>query len=53
MVDRLLMYNNYPQVYGSQIRDGGLYPVRDMEGLDGLRTGIDLEGQRAKHQVKW
>lgn len=43
MTDRLLMYNNYPQVYGSQISNGDLYPVRDMEGLDELRASIGLE----------
>lgn len=43
MIDRLLMYNNYPQVYGSQIRDGALYSVRDPEGLDALRASIGLE----------
>lgn len=42
MIDRLLMYHNYPQEYGSQISNGALYPVRDSARLDDLRSGVGL-----------
>lgn len=42
MIDRLLMYHEYPQEYGSQISNGALYPVRDSARLDELRAGIGL-----------
>ena len=42
MIDRLLMYHDYPQEYGSQISNGALYPVRDSARLDELRAGIGL-----------
>ncbi len=42
MIDRLLMYHDYPQEYGSQVRGGALYPVRDSARLDELRAGIGL-----------
>ena len=42
MIDRLLMYHDYSQEYGSQISNGALYPVRDSARLDEIRSGVGL-----------
>ena len=43
MIDRLLMYNDYPQEFGTQIMNGGLYQVRDSARLDERRAGLNME----------
>lgn len=43
MTDRLLMNNNYPQVYGSQILNHKLYPIRNPDSVDYRRATIGLE----------
>ncbi|OAV43429.1 DUF6624 domain-containing protein [Lewinella sp. 4G2] len=42
MIDRLLMYHDYPQEYGSQIQNGDLYPVRDRANLNVIRESVGL-----------
>jgi len=41
--DRLLMYNDYKQVYGSQISNSELYSIRNVDSLNIRRAEIGLE----------
>lgn len=40
--DRFLSYHDYPQIYGSQIVDGHLYPVHDLEKINQKRKEVGL-----------
>lgn len=42
MQDRLLMWNGYKQIYGSQISSGSLYDLEDPETVNERRTDMDL-----------
>ena len=43
LTDRLLMNYGYEQVYGSQILNSKLYPIRDRATVDIRRSAIGLE----------
>lgn len=43
MTDRLLVFHNYPQVYGSQILNWELYPIENPDSVDFRRASIGLE----------
>ncbi|MCO6493569.1 MAG: hypothetical protein J5I98_34430 [Phaeodactylibacter sp.] len=43
MTDRLLVNNNYPQVYGSQIVNWSLYPIENPDSVDIRRASVGLE----------
>jgi hypothetical protein len=42
MEDRILMYNGYKQIYGSQISNGGLYDLEDPDNVNARRAEIGL-----------
>ncbi|WP_156825660.1 DUF6624 domain-containing protein [Lewinella cohaerens] len=41
--DRLLMNNDYLQVYGSQLLNGELYPIENAKTVDQRRDSLGLE----------
>lgn len=43
MTDRMLMNNNYPQVYGSQILNYKLHPIGNPDSVNYRRAAIGLE----------
>ncbi len=43
LTDRLLMNYGYEQVYGSQIQNFRLYPIRNRDSVDIRRAAIELE----------
>lgn len=42
-VDRLLMSGGYPQIYGSQLMNGVLWPIADTTKLDSIRTSMGMK----------
>ena len=43
LTDRLLVFNDYKQVYGSQIVNGELHPIENPDSVDYRRLEIGLE----------
>jgi hypothetical protein len=52
MEDRLLMWNGYKQVYGSQIQNGDLYDLEDPEQVNERRASMNL-GPIQEYISRW
>lgn len=42
MEDRLLMWNGYPQIYGTQISNDELYRLQQIDNIDSIRATVGL-----------